>query len=306
MSLSDNSLGRSLSDVIARTTRREGGKGYLEVDIGLITPSRLNPRTDFDPRQLDELAASIRTHGILQPLVVLRRELGFELLSGERRWRAAKLAGLAKVPVVVRDETDPQHQAELRLVENIQRADLNPMELAHAFQTLLSEHSLTHEALATRLNKDRATVSNQLRLLGLPDEVQRLVAAGELSAGHARALLACKEAAQQTGLARQAIAAGLSVRQVERLAKEGAAAAPAAIPGPGSATDPTANLRELEENLRHLFGSTVRIREKGGRGAITVNFDSRDHYLRVVALLERFIRQANLDRAGVGPKPPGG
>jgi ParB family chromosome partitioning protein len=305
MSLSDNTLGRSLSEVFARTPRREGGRGYLEVDVGLITPSRLNPRTDFDQQQLEELAASIRTHGILQPLVVLRREVGFELLSGERRWRAAKLAGLTKVPVVVRDETDPQHQAELRLVENIQRADLNPMELAHAFQTLLAEHQLTHEALAARLNKDRATISNQLRLLGLPDEVQRLVAAGELSAGHARALLASKDPAQQTSLARQTIAAGLSVRQVERLAKEGAAA-PAAIPGPGSATDPAANLRELEENLRHLFGSTVRIREKGGRGAITVNFDSKDHYLRVVALLERFIRQANLDRAGVGPKPPGG
>ncbi len=292
MSLADNSLGRSLQDVFARTPRREGGKGYLEVELGLITPPKSNPRTDFDEVALHELADSIKQHGLLQPIVVLRREVGFEILSGERRWRAAKLAGLAKVPVVVREESDPQHQAELRLIENIQRADLNAMELARAYQALIDEHGLTHEALATRLNKERATISNALRLLALPEEVQRLVAAGELSAGHARALLAITDRARLTDLARHAIAHGLSVRDVERLVKQ---------PAPGSAppAGKPPHLRELEENLQHLFGSKVGIREKNGKGAITVHFESKDHYLRVVTLLERFIRQANLDKAGV-------
>jgi ParB family chromosome partitioning protein len=292
MSLADNTLGRSLQDVFARTPRREGGKGYLEVELGLITPPKANPRTDFDEAALHELADSIKQHGMMQPIVVLRREVGFEILSGERRWRAAKLAGLAKVPVVVREESDPQHQAELRLIENIQRADLNAMELARAYQALIDEHGLTHEALAARLNKERATVSNALRLLALPEEVQRLVAAGELSAGHARALLAVADRARLTDLARHAIAHGLSVREVERLVK---------VPEPtaaGPATKPP-HLKELEENLQHLFGSKVGIREKNGKGAITVHFESKDHYLRVVTLLERFIRQANLDKAGL-------
>jgi ParB family chromosome partitioning protein len=290
MTLADNTLGRSLQDVFARTPRREGGKGYLEVELGLITPPKANPRTDFDEAALRELADSIRQHGVLQPIVVLRREVGFEILSGERRWRAAKLAGLAKVPVVVREESDPQHQAELRLIENIQRADLNAMELARAYQALIDEHGLTHEALAARLNKERATISNALRLLALPEEVQRLVAAGELSAGHARALLAIADRARLTDLARHAIAHGLSVREVERLVQQPSAASPAAKPP---------HLKELEENLQHLFGSKVGIREKNGKGAITVHFESKDHYLRVVTLLERFIRQANLDKAGL-------
>lgn len=291
--MTDNSLGRSLQEVFARTPRREGGKGYLEVDVGLITPSKSNPRTDFDDASLAELAASLRQHGMLQPIVVLRREVGYEILSGERRWRAAKIAGLARVPVVVRDESDPRHQAELRLIENIQREQLNPLELARAYQGLIGEHGLTHEELAGRLNKERATISNALRLLALPEEVQRLVAAGELSAGHARALAGIEDRTRQVDLARHAIAHGLSVREVERLVRQTAPAAPA----PPAAN--TANLRELEANLQHLFGAPVRIREKNGRGAITVRFDSKDHYLRVVTLLERFIRQANLDRAGI-------
>lgn len=294
MSLSDNSLGRSLQDVFARTPRREGGRGYLEIDIGLIVPSSANPRTNFDENGIAELAESIRQHGVLQPLVVLKREVGYEILAGERRWRAAKQAGLAKVPVVVRDEADPRHQAELRLVENVQRRDLDAMELARAYQALISEHGLTHEEVAGRVNKERSSVSNALRLLSLPEDLQRLVAAGELSAGHARALLACAGPDQMRDLARRCVAEELPVRVVERLAKAAPVAAAAA-----PKRDP--NLTELEDNLRHLFGSRVRITEKGGRGAITVNFESKDHYQRVVTLLERFIRQANLDKAGVGP-----
>ncbi len=293
MSLSDNSLGRSLQDVFARTPRREGGRGYLEIDIGLIVPSSANPRTTFDEAGIAELAESIRQHGVLQPLVVLKREVGYEILAGERRWRAAKQAGLAKVPVVVRDEADPRHQAELRLVENIQRRDLNPLELGRAYQALIAEHGLTHDDLAGRVNKERPSISNAIRLLSLPEDIQRMVAGGELSAGHARALLACPDPERMRELARRCVAEELPVREVERLAK-------AASTGTAAAAKRDPNLVELEDNLRHLFGSRVQIREKGGKGSITVNFESKDHYQRVVTLLERFIRQANLEKAGVG------
>lgn len=290
MGLSDNSLGRSLSDVFAKTVRREPPKGYMEIDLGLITPPSANPRSDFDPQALEELAASLRLHGMLQPIVVLKREVGYEVLSGERRYRAAKLAGLVKVPVVVREETNPQHVAELRLIENIQRENLNAIELAKAYQSLIEIHGLTHEGLAERLNKERSGITNNLRLLGLPEEIQRLVVEGALSMGHARALVAIADAAWQLSLARRIAAEGLSVRDAERLAKASPVTAPTA-PGEGVVKPP--HIKELETNLYHLFGTKVTVKEKGGKGAMTLHFDSKEHFQRVVALMDRIIKQAN-------------
>jgi len=290
MGLSDNSLGRSLSDVFAKTVRRELPKGYMEIDLGLITPPSANPRTDFDSQALEELAASLRLHGMLQPIVVLKREVGYEVLSGERRYRAAKLAGLAKVPVVVREVTNPQHVAELRLIENIQRENLNAIELAKAYQSLIEIHGLTHEGLAERLNKERSGITNNLRLLGLPEEIQRLVVEGALSMGHARALVAITDVPWQLSLARRIAADGLSVRDAERLAKGGPVTAPTA-PGEGVAKAP--HIKELETNLYHLFGTKVTVKEKGGKGAMTLHFDSKEHFQRVVALMDRIIKQAN-------------
>ena len=301
MSLGDNSLGRSLSQVFAKTQRREPTKGYLEVDLGLIRPPGANPRTDFDQAALQELVASIRQHGILQPIVVLKRDPGYEILSGERRWRAAKLVGLAKVPVVVRDEEDPRHVAELRLVENVQRADLNPLELARAYQALIDEHGLSHDQVADRVGKERSSITNTLRLLALPRAIQDLVAGGGLSAGHAKALLGITDPSWQTTLAEQIRAEGLSVRETEALAKNGpvpsvgeriAAARAAKAP----------HLRELETNLFHLFGSRVAIREKAaGKGALTIHFDSREQFQRVVAIMDRFIKQSNLRPTTAAP-----
>ncbi|MCS6969560.1 MAG: ParB/RepB/Spo0J family partition protein [Planctomycetes bacterium] len=280
-----------MQDVLARLPKREGQRGSLEVDIGLLVPSNRNPRRNIDEQQLRELAESIRQHGIIQPIVVLRRDVGYEILSGERRWRAAQIAGLTKVPVVIREEQDPRHQAELRLVENIQRADLNPIELAQAYQALITEHGLTHDELAARLNKDRSTITNTLRLLQLAPEVQALVSEGRLSAGHARALLAVEDPQRQRALAERILAEQLPVRLVERLVKRPEAA--------GQKPTKSTNIKELEENLRVLFGSRVSIREQNGKGSITVRFTSKEHYLRVVAVLERVIRQANLERAGL-------
>lgn len=290
MPLGDSTLGRPLSEVLSKVVRREPAKGYLQVDIGLVTPTKANPRTRFDPAALEELTASVRTHGILQPIVVVRKdEAGFEIVSGERRWRAAQAAGLLKVPVVILDEGDQRRLAELRLVENLQRSDLNPAELARGLARLVEDHGLTHEQLAERLGKERSTVTNALRLLALPEPVLALLEDGSLSAGHAKALLACSDAAWQRELAARAVREQLPVRQVERLAKQGPP-----VPAPSGPAPSGSAAREMEENLKLLFGAPVKIREKGGRGSITLQFHDKDSFNRVVAIMDRFVKQASL------------
>ena len=286
MAFAEHGLGKSLSDVFARTPRKDGGKGFLEVDLNQIVASSQNPRQVFDANALAELAHSILRHGILQPIVVMKRDAGYEIVSGERRYRAAKQAGLTKVPVVVREGDDQQHLAELRLIENIQREDLNPIELAQAYQALLEQHGLTHEDLAERVGKDRSSVTNALRLLALPAQIQAEVSAGTLSNGHAKALLGAEPAWQLT-LARRAIEEGLSVREVERLAKAGpGSAVPAAKPKPP-------HIKELEANLFRLFGTRVKVKEKNGKGSLTLSFSGKEHFQRVVTILDKVVKQSN-------------
>lgn len=306
MSFADHTLGKSLADVFQRTARKEPTKGYLEVDLGLLRPPSANPRTEFEEASLNELAASLRQHGMLQPIVVLRREVGYEILSGERRWRAARLAGLARVPVVVREEDNPQHVAELRLVENIQRQDLNAVELARAYRALIDQHGLTHDQVADRVNKERSSVSNLLRLLDLPSDIIARLTDGTLSQGHAKALLSCADPAWQLALAERAAADGLSVREVERLARSG----PDQPPDPAS--DPATgrsrkspHLKELEANLLHLFGTRVAVRERAdGSGNITLHFSGKDQFQRIVAIMERFIRQTRTEASSLRTEPP--
>ncbi len=287
MAFAEHGLGKSLSDVFARTPRKDGGKGFLEVDLNQIVPPSQNPRQVFDANALADLAQSILHHGILQPIVVIKRDTGYEIVSGERRYRAAKQAGLTKVPVVVREGDDQQHLAELRLIENIQREDLNPIELAQAFQALLDQHGLTHEDLAERVGKDRSSVTNALRLLTLPAQIQAEVSAGTLSNGHAKALLGVTDAAWQLTLARRAIEDGLSVREVERLAKAGpGSVVPEAKPKPP-------HIKELEANLFRLFGTRVKVKEKNGKGSLTLSFTGKEHFQRVVTILDKVVKQSN-------------
>lgn len=287
MAFANHGLGKSLSEVFAKTPRREGGKGFLEVDLGLIIPPSHNPRQVFDEAALDELASSIHQHGILQPIVVMKQESGYEIVSGERRYRAAKKAGLTKVPVVVREGgDDPREVAELRLIENIQRENLNAIELAQAYQALIDDHSLSQEQVAEQVGKQRSSVANSLRLLALPKQIQNEVASGSLSQGHAKALLSCDTDDWRLALGRQIIDEGLSVRDAERLAKRGPGTAPPS--GPGKPP----HIKELEANLLRLFGTKVKIKEKNGKGSLSIQFVGKEQFQRVVTILDKTFKQA--------------
>ncbi|MGH9757130.1 MAG: ParB/RepB/Spo0J family partition protein [Candidatus Acidiferrales bacterium] len=226
-------------------------EGLFQADLDLIDPSPHQPRTRFREEALEELARSIRTSGIVQPLVVRKISGRFELIAGERRWRAAQRAGLARVPVVVRDV--PEELAlEMTLVENLQREDLNPIEQAHAFQKLTDEFHLTQEQVAEKTGKDRATIANAMRLLKLESDIQDLLEEGRLTAGHGRALLAVADAKMRMDLARRIAKGGMTVRQVERFANCGSRPkASAAV----LQADP--NAKEALEELQRAYGTRV-------------------------------------------------
>jgi ParB family chromosome partitioning protein len=226
-------------------------EGLLQVDIDLIDPSPYQPRTYFREQALEELAQSIRTSGIIQPLVVRKIGNRYQLIAGERRWRAAQRAPIGRVPVVVRDV--PEETAlEMALVENLQREDLNPIEQARAFERLIEEFSLTQEEVAERTGKDRATIANSLRLLKLEETIQDMLEEGRLSAGHARALLSINDPKERYDLARRIARGGMTVRQVERLA----ARATRTRPTPTiTVVDP--NTKAAIEEIQRKFGTKV-------------------------------------------------
>lgn len=284
-------LGQSLANVLARTSTRrspsEQKQSSGEIDIGLLRPPGDNPRHHFDEASLEELASSIRQHGLLQPVVVMRRGEGYEILAGERRWRAVCKLGWEKIPVVVRGEEDPRHIAELRLVENIQRENLNPIELAQAYRALIDDHELSHEELAVRLGKDRSSITNTLRLLQLPRAVGDDLANGRLSMGHAKALLGLPDAAAQSEVAQRAVEEGWSVRETERQCRQWGRA----TRGPSKPVNSA--IRELEGNLYRLFGAPVKIKETGsGKGSVTISFTSKAHFQRVIEVCDQMCKES--------------
>ena len=255
-----------------------------EVDIDRLTPNEFQPRVAVDDATLEELTRSITAHGVIQPIVVRSTGDRFQIIAGERRWRAAKRAGLLRVPVVVRDVAPGREQSllELALVENIQRENLNPIDEALAYRRLSQDFQLKQEEIATAVGKDRASVANFLRLLKLPDEVRNEVAAGRLSMGHARALLALGpgvEGAEVLRIARDVIARSLSVRETESLVKrlaDGTAPAGPAKPAPADV-----HTRAAEDRLRLQLGTRVRIVRRGTRGRIEIDFGSEDELIRI-------------------------
>jgi ParB family transcriptional regulator, chromosome partitioning protein len=295
-------LGKGLSSIIPSaelaTTDTSRGAVLADVPVAAISPNPNQPRVHFDEESLSELSASITEMGVLQPILVRPSGDGaYELIAGERRWRAAQRAGLTSIPAVVR-MTDDAGSVEQALVENLHRQDLTALEEAAAYQQLLDEFSLTHDQIAGRVGKSRSAITNSLRLLGLPPAVQHLLADGQLSAGHARALLGTPDRARQEQLAREAAAGGWSVRMVEEAVRGDAGVAdsdaPSAEPAPsdpeptmdGAGLTPTTRLRppgllELEHLLAEHLETRVSVQMSAKKGRVTIEFADLEDLERI-------------------------
>ena len=277
-------LGRGLSALIPGALETVEGTGLLEVPVNAIAPNPKQPRTHFDDDAIEALALSIREVGILQPLVVRKASGGYEVIAGERRLRAAKRAGMATVPVVVRDTDDADTLREA-LIENIHREDLGPIELAEAFRQLLEDLGLKQEELAERIGVSRSHVANTIRLLQLPIDVQQLLADGKIQAGHARALLGMSDAEAQGSLALRVAARDLSVRETEELVRRYVEGPAEKAPKPGEdvAMPADQSLGEVEEILSEQLATRVTIKAGKGRGQVIIDFGSADDLERIVS-----------------------
>ena len=281
-------LGRGLDSLFQMTENEEELQQVREIDLGELDPNPDQPRRQFDEEGLRLLADSIREQGILQPLLVVSAPNGrYRIVAGERRFRAARLAGIATVPCLVK-ELDELRQREVALVENLQREDLNPLETAQGIRALMTQYGYTQEKVAQRLGRSRAAVANTLRLLSLPEEVTEMVSASQLSEGHARALAGMKTEAEQVELARRAVREGLNVRQTEHLAaqaKEGAKkpAAPA-IPAPRKLP---AELEELREKVLRKTGLKCALTGSVNQGRFVLQYSSRQELERFNELLDQ-------------------
>ena len=283
-------LGRGLGALIppgAAEHRAPSGTGYREIPVTAIRPNPYQPRDAFDEQALGALADSIREVGLLQPVLVRPAGDGFELIAGERRWRAAQRVGLQVIPALVR-ETDDNTALEQALVENLQRDDLNPLEEAAAYQQLIEDFHLTHEQVASRMGKSRAAISNTLRLLQLPPSIQRALREGQLTMGHARALLGTPDRAFQEALAKRIVKEDLSVRQVEEAVRarndDAGSKRTAAVEVPGRMRP--AGLAELEELLGDHLDTRVKVRlGAGGKGTMTIDFAGLDDLERVYRVI---------------------
>lgn len=295
-------LGKGLSSLIPASEVADGGAGafFAEVPTAAVSPNPNQPRVHFAEEGLVELAASISEMGVLQPILVRPIDDGeYELIAGERRWRAAQRAGLTTVPAIIRT-TDDLSSVEQALVENLHRQDLTPLEEAAAFQQLIEDFELTHDQVATRVGKSRSAITNTIRLLGLPPSVQSLLADGQLSAGHARALLGTPDRARQEVLAQAAVTEGWTVRATEQAVRGGEAVsdAPATVPAPsggtatidGAGLTPATQLRppgllELEELLADRLDTRVAVSMGAKRGRVTIDFADLEDLERIYRLM---------------------
>ncbi len=287
-------LGRGLSALLSTDSQPVGSEEVLEVQIDLIQPGKQQPRTTFNQAKLDELAQSIRASGIIQPLLLRRRGSSFELVAGERRWRAAQIAGLRIVPAIVREIPD-EKLLELALIENIQRADLNPVEEANAYKKLIDSLNLTQEEVAQRVGRDRSFVTNYLRILKLPSEIRALLESEKLSFGHARALLSIENALVQRRIAQKIVKNNWSVREVERRVRHLTLDSKPKSSNKAVRDDP--NLRAAEARLRRHLGTQVRIvpNEPGKSGKIEIEYYSLtdlDRIYRAIAPTEALANSA--------------
>jgi ParB family chromosome partitioning protein len=280
-------LGRGL-DALLQIEEAEPAAGFLLAPVASIRPNPFQPRGEIDGENLAELAASIAAHGMIQPLVVTAAEGGYQLIAGERRWRAAQLAGLAEVPIVVR-EAEPRDMLAVALIENIQRSDLDPLEAAEGYKRLAEEFGLTQDEVARLVGKSRAAVTNAIRLLALEPEIKTALRNSSLAEGHARALLAVPDSAARLALARRAISEGWSVRQVEEAARATQAAGQAtavpavagAQPRAASEAAPDSNDAAAVRALEEALGTRVELRRKGQGGTLVIHFYSGEELVAI-------------------------
>ena len=288
-------LGRGLNALINTGTDTESKENTKEnneykevfVNISLVEPNRNQPRKEFDKDALSELANSIKQYGILQPIIVQKNEDMYEIIAGERRWRAAKEAGLTEVPVIVRDY-DKQKVMEISIIENIQREDLNPIEEAMAYQSLMEEYGLKHDELAEKVSKNRSTITNSMRLLKLSKNIQQMLIDGRISTGHAKVLLSVEDINEQEKIAQELIDKSLSVRELEKLVKK--------YTKPRKKKDDKDDkyyslfYREYEDRLKDILGTKVQINTKDkNKGRIEIDYYSAAELERIVELLNSIV-----------------
>ena len=283
--MSRKALGRGLSALFTQVNPLE--HDLVELDIDQLDPTDIQPRKYFNENKLNELAQSIKTNGIIQPIIARRQGDRFQIIAGERRWRAAQIAGLRRVPCVIK-EIPEENVLELSLIENIQREELNPIEEANAYKRLLERLDVTQEEIARRVGKDRSSIANSLRLLRLPQEVQKMVEEDKLSMGHARALLPVESVDLQKSLAIEIITKTLSVRETEKLVKRVQSSEVAHSSRNDSVSDDrgnTANVFAAEQKLSNKLGSPVKIKFIKDGGTIEIKFSSSEDLTRLFDLL---------------------
>ena len=258
---------------------------FIRIQLALVGRNPFQPRADFSPAALEELTASIREKGVIQPVTVRRVDGGYQLISGERRVRAAREAGLRTIPAYILDVRTDEEMLELALIENLQREQLNPIEVAISYRRLMDECGLTQEEVSHRIGKERSTVTNALRLLKLPEEIQTAVRKGEISGGHARALLAFEERPQQMSAFRKILARGLSVREVESLVRKDTGGT--RTKGGAARRSSSSALSSVEDRVRRLLGTKVQVRHgQGGKGEIVIEYYSAEDLDRLLEVFE--------------------
>ena len=268
-------------DTNKKEENKTESRGISYIEINDIKPNSNQPRKTFDEEKLDELASSIKEHGLIQPVVLRSVKNGYEIVAGERRWRAARKIGLKEIPCIVKELTDEENML-LAIIENMQREDLNPIEEAEGISQMIDTYGLTQEQVSKSVGKSRPYITNSLRLLKLPEEIRKYVADGLLSSGHARAIVSAGSITRQMEIAEAAVKNGLSVRQIEKMAQEKKSSA-------GSKAKPrqkNADVKRVEDDLKDVLGTKVTLNQKGKKGKIEIEFYSREDLERLIELLK--------------------
>ncbi len=286
MATQKKGLGRGLDALFdsEEDVKKSSEDTVYSISVLDIDPNPNQPRKNFDKEALDELSSSIAEHGVLQPILVVRNESRYMIVAGERRWRAARLAGLKMIPALVSNFTD-KNIAEISLIENLQRDDLNPIETAHGIKKLMEEYSMTQEAVSQQLGKSRSAIANTLRLLTLPDYIIEYVLTDEISAGHARALLACSNEKDQRAIVSKILTQGLSVRETEKMVKTYEAFS--AMPVKKEKTELPAEFKEFKKLLQKGLGTKVSIKGDMDHGQITIKYFNRQDLERLYSIAEK-------------------